>query len=70
MNAFATTSIAPAATWAGFGRLVRRITIWNMRRITRRELSRLDPHLMRDIGLTPPPVEPGVDLMRKASFQW
>ena len=70
MNAFAMTSIAPAAPWAGFGRLVRMVNDWNMARITRRELSRLDARLMRDIGMTPPPEDPGVDLIRKASFQW
>ena len=29
------------------------VTVWDMRRRTRRSLARLDPHELRDIGLTP-----------------
>ena len=29
------------------------VTVWDMRRRTRRTLARLDPHELRDIGLTP-----------------
>ncbi|SHE52700.1 protein of unknown function [Loktanella atrilutea] len=29
------------------------VTVWDMRRKTRKSLSRLDPHELRDIGLTP-----------------
>ncbi|MFZ3582631.1 DUF1127 domain-containing protein [Loktanella sp. DJP18] len=28
------------------------VTIWDMRRTTRKSLSRLEPHELRDIGLT------------------
>lgn len=29
------------------------VTVWDMRRTTRTTLKRLDPHELRDIGLTP-----------------
>lgn len=29
------------------------VTVWDMRRATRKSLSRLEPHELRDIGLTP-----------------
>ncbi len=28
------------------------VTVWDLRRTTRRSLSRLDPHELRDVGLT------------------
>ena len=29
------------------------VTVWDMRRKTRKSLARLEPHSLRDIGLTP-----------------
>jgi uncharacterized protein YjiS (DUF1127 family) len=34
-------------------RLAQVVARWEERRLTRRALSRLDAHLMRDIGMTP-----------------
>ena len=70
MTAFAIPSPAHAAPRGGFRRVARAFNDWNMNRITKRQLARLDPHLMRDIGLTPPPPNPDVDLMWKARAQW
>lgn len=39
-------------------------------RSTRIALNGLDDHLMRDIGLTPAPRDPAVDLLNKARLTW
>ena len=70
MTAFALTSTLPAAPRAGFGRVAQIARDWNDRRITRREIARLDAHLLRDIGVDPRPVDPGIELMRKARIAW
>lgn len=70
MNAFAITAPLPAAPRAGIGRLAQFAIDWNDRRVTRREIARLDPHLLRDIGMTPRPVDPGVELLKKAQVTW
>lgn len=70
MAAFAISSPLPAAPRAGFGRWAQTLTEWNERRVTRRALSRLDAHLLRDIGVTPPRADPGVELLRKARVSW
>lgn len=33
--------------------LARLFLVWEERRVTRRALSRLDPHMIRDVGLAP-----------------
>ena len=33
--------------------LARRVAVWERRARTRRALSRLDPHMLRDLGLDP-----------------
>lgn len=70
MNAFAINHAAPAAPWAGFVPLMRIAKKWNDRRITRRELSRLDDHILRDIGMLPRERDPGAELLSKARASW
>ena len=70
MTAYVITSPAPVAPRAGFGWQGRTVHDWNKRRITRREIARLDAHLLCDIGITPPPADPGVELLRKAQVSW
>jgi len=70
MTAFAITSTLPSAPRVGFGRLAQFARDWNGRRVTRREITRLDAHLLRDIGLIPRPADPGVELLRKAQVSW
>lgn len=69
MTSFALPSV-PAAPRVGVGRLARIYHDWNLRRRTRTELARLDAHLLRDIGLTPLPSDPGVELLRSAQVTW
>ncbi|MCG6882778.1 MAG: DUF1127 domain-containing protein [Silicimonas sp.] len=69
MTTFAIPSV-PAAPRVGFGRIIEAARTFNDQRRTRRALSRLDAHLMRDIGLTPPVEDPVDAILRKASVQW
>ena len=69
MTTFAIPSV-PAAPRAGFGRIAEAAQSFFDRQRTRRALSRLDAHLMRDIGVTPPPEDPVDAVMRKVRVQW
>ncbi len=46
------TAPLPPLSRAAFA-LAQAVLTWEIRRQTRRDLARLDPHLLHDIGLTP-----------------
>ncbi len=63
-------SILPAAPRAGLGRLMRHAMDWHRSRMTVRAFSRLDAHLMRDVGLAPMPPDPHAELIRRFQVSW
>lgn len=60
----------PAAPRAGFGWIAEILRTLHDRRRTRIALARLDDHILRDIGLTPPPPNPRIDLLKTARAAW
>lgn len=69
MKTFAIPSV-PAAPRAGFDRIVNAVIDFFDHKRSEHEISKLSPHMMRDIGLTPPPEDPLDEIMRKVRTQW
>ncbi|MEO9826343.1 MAG: DUF1127 domain-containing protein [Paracoccaceae bacterium] len=61
--AFSTVPIAPRTS---FGRIFEAVKKQREIIVTKRALSGLDDHLMRDIGLTPPTTDYAMDWWRTA----
>lgn len=69
MITYASTSV-PVALRTGLGRIVKAAQAYRMRINTQHALKKLDAHLLRDIGMTPPPRDEHQHLLQRSRISW